>query len=104
MKDAVKRKFDEDLIGVSASNLTVYRAGTLEPVGDGIDPGDGVPAGTTSREPLIVVARAPQPQQNGECQSRLSYSCTLAYGFKYRPNRPAESVKCIRPKISTAKW
>jgi hypothetical protein len=58
----IKLVWADNLVGVSAPLLTVYPAGTLVPVGNGIDPGDVIPAGTTSKTPLVVVAPAQQPQ------------------------------------------
>jgi hypothetical protein len=64
---AVKMECANALRDVDAGRLQVYPAGTLVPVGDGLDPGDGIPAGTTSKSALIVVAPAPMQQDNGEC-------------------------------------
>jgi hypothetical protein len=67
LRNAVKLRFSPKLDYFAAAELQVYPAGTLVPVGDGMDPGDVIPTGTTSKSALIVVAPAPVQQDNGEC-------------------------------------
>jgi hypothetical protein len=82
--NALKKKVHEELKLVSRAALCkAYHPGTAVPIPEGtksLDPGDDVPADTTSRKPMIVIAPKPQDlvrtlQQNGElrCCSRITF-------------------------------
>ena len=65
LAETVKVKMAEELTHCSAAKLVVYPPDTKPPFlqDKAIDPGDDVPPGTTSKNPLIVVAPLPP---NGE--------------------------------------
>jgi hypothetical protein len=95
---AVKRECAEDLIGVSAGRLQVYPAGTLEPVGNGMDAADVIPTGTTSKTPLVVVAPAPQDQRSKRrsslyTKSVLSAAANRSLREEFRKQLPDEHDK-----------
>jgi hypothetical protein len=84
LKKRVIKEFDHELHRISSSRIRVYASGTTVPIPENtsslmpLDPGDQVPAGTTSRTPLIVIAPKPE-QQNGKlrCCSRIHYGIQL---------------------------
>jgi hypothetical protein len=79
LKMKVKDNYSNKLKHTDAGELKVYASGTTVPeCTESLDPGDQVPAGTTSRTPLIVIAPKPE-QQNGKlrCCSRIHYGIQL---------------------------
>jgi hypothetical protein len=76
--DALKIKVRERFaFGSPAVLLKVYASGTPVPILKGtgsLDPGNKVPADTTSKTPLIVIAPKPEPQ-NGKlrCCFRIHF-------------------------------
>jgi hypothetical protein len=75
LKMKVKDNYSNKLKHTDAGELKVYASGTTVPeCTESLDPGDQVPAGTTSRTPLIVIAPKPE-QQNGKlrCCSRIHF-------------------------------
>jgi hypothetical protein len=67
--------------------------GTTPPLSQdkAIDPGDHVPAGTTSKNPLIVVAPAPPPESRNGKNHPTSYSgyfILLILSAIFLPRRP----------------
>ena len=66
LKKAVKVEKAVALLHCNADELNVFAVGTLVPIPDGtepLDPGKTGPGGTTSKEPLIVVAPLALQQQ-----------------------------------------
>ena len=86
LKEAVKDKMAEELTHCSAAKLVVYSPETTPPFSQdkAIDPGDHVPAGTTSKNPLIVVAPAPKQQQQRlvSCRTWSSEGNHLSYNLQ----------------------
>jgi hypothetical protein len=87
LNEAVKDKMAEELTHCSAANLVVYSPETTPPFSQdkAIDPGDHVPAGTTSKNPLIVVAPAPKQQQQQRlvsCRAWSSEGNHLSYNLQ----------------------
>jgi hypothetical protein len=56
LKEAVKTKWGNTLARVDAPQLQVFAKGAAIDTDEPLDPGDSVPARTTSKRPLIVVA------------------------------------------------
>jgi hypothetical protein len=83
LKMKVKDNYSNKLKHTDAGELKVYASGTTVPeCTESLDPGDQVPAGTTSRTPLIVIAPKPE-QQNGKlrcCSRILVFKCCFEYG------------------------
>ena len=82
LTEEIKAKKAEELSHCDANELNVFAVGTQVPTPAGtepLDPGETVPGGTTSKEPLIVVAPLPPPQQQeGRMRCCASYSCVLS--------------------------
>ena len=82
LTEEIKVKVEPKLNHCAPSDLNVFAVGTQVPTTDGtgpLDPGETVPGGTTSKEPLIVVAPLPPPQQQeGRMRCCASYSCVLS--------------------------
>ena len=76
LKKAVKVKKAEELSHCSTNMLNVFAVGTSVPIPDGtepLNPWDPIPAGTTSKKPLIVVAPLlPQQQRYKPEKSSIS--------------------------------
>jgi hypothetical protein len=91
LKESVKKYFS---IVSPAAAFKAYQNGIP------LDPGDQVPAGTTSRTPLIVIApKSDQPNGKLRCCSAalllFSYSFIVAFNlFEYK-NRMLTSTSCL---------
>lgn len=74
LKQAVKKEWGVHL-PCATPMLKMFAAGADPNNDEHLDPGDSVPEGTTSKNPLVVVAPPPLQQQIGELRScLLSYS------------------------------
>ena len=76
LAEAVKDKRQVALSHCDAADLVVYPPRTTPPFSQDMaaDPGDDVPPGTTSKNPLIVVAPAPHQQTaNGKKNLRFGF-------------------------------
>jgi HNH endonuclease len=86
LKEAVKDKRQVDLNHCDPAALVVYSPETTPPFSQdkAIDPGDHVPAGTTSKNPLIVVAPAPKQQQQRlvSCRAWSNEGNHLSYNLQ----------------------
>ena len=71
-----------DLSHCDRGRICVYHPGTKPPFSQdkAIDPGDDVPTGTTSKNPLIVVAPAPkqQPQQQADGEQSFRFDSFIS--------------------------
>jgi hypothetical protein len=84
LKNEVMKARSKKLTHCDAGDLTVYKPDSTVPVlerADALDPGDGVPEGTSSKSPLIVVAPQQQLQQQQHQQvSFLGCLDDVAFG------------------------
>jgi hypothetical protein len=91
------------ILGVQVYNLKVYAPKTTVPIPKGtesFDSGEEVPADTTSKKPLIVIAPKPE-QQDGELRCCF---CILESAFLYSKCRVVVRIALFMILSTNPSW